>query len=125
MPYSDPEMMVMFGRAAERVGSSGNLHRILNPRGWTFVFSGWLTLVLRAPPQYLSSWRCIMSSLGRGWYLSLPKTGSWLVLPHHLRRWGSTGVYGDPAGGAVGCDAIMSKYHCHLSWKSVAPLPGL
>ncbi len=31
-------------------GSSGNLHRVPNPRVWTIGFSGWLVLVLRAPP---------------------------------------------------------------------------
>ncbi len=55
-------------------GSSGNLHRVPNPLGWTIGFSGWLALVLRAPPRYLSSRKCMMSSLDRGRHLSLPET---------------------------------------------------
>ncbi len=55
-------------------GSSENLHRVPNPLGWTIGFSGWLALVLRAPPRYLSSRKCMMSSLDRGRHLSLPET---------------------------------------------------
>ncbi len=74
VPDTDPEMVAMLARAAERVGSSGNLHRVPNPLGWTIGFSGWLALVLRAPPRYLSSRKCMMSSLDRGRHLSLPET---------------------------------------------------
>ncbi len=33
------------------LGSSGGLHRVPNPQGWTIGFSGWPALVLRAPPR--------------------------------------------------------------------------
>ncbi len=52
-----------------------------------------------------------------------PKQPQLHVLPHHPQRWGSAGVYGDPTGGTVCCDAIVSKYRSHLAWESVAPLP--
>ncbi len=54
------------------LGSSGGLHRVPNPQGWTIGFSGWL--VLRAPPWCLSSRKCTMSSLERGRHFSLPET---------------------------------------------------
>ncbi len=46
------------------LGSSGGLHRVPNPQGWTIGFSGWPALVLRAPPRCLSSRKC-MSQLAR------------------------------------------------------------
>ncbi len=48
------------------LGSSGGLHRVPNPQGWTIGFSGWPVLVLRAPPRCLSSRKCMMSSLEHG-----------------------------------------------------------
>ncbi len=71
VPDSDPKMVAMLARAAERVGLGGGLHRVLNPRGWMIGFLGWPALVLRAPTRCHSSRRCIMSSLERGWHLSL------------------------------------------------------
>ncbi len=56
------------------LGSSGGLHRVPNPQGWTIGFSGWPALVLRAPPRCLSSRKCMMSSLEHGRHLSLPET---------------------------------------------------
>ncbi len=56
------------------LGSSGRLHRVPNPQGWTIGFSGWPALVLRAPPRCLSSRKCMMSSLEHGRHLSLPET---------------------------------------------------
>ncbi len=105
--------------------SSGNLHHVPNSRGWTIGFSGWLVLVVRAPPHYLSSRRYMIISLGRGRHISLPETTPVACPPSPTSMLGQRGVYGDSAGGAVGCDAIVSKYPCHLAWKSVAPHPGL
>ncbi len=73
VPDSDPEMVAMLARAAV-LGSSGRLHRVPNPQGWTIGFSGWPALVLRAPPRCLSSRKCMMSSLEHGRHLSLPET---------------------------------------------------
>ncbi len=56
------------------LGSSGGLHRVPNPQGWTIGFSGWPALVLRAPPRCLSSQKCMMSSLEHGRHLLLPET---------------------------------------------------
>ncbi len=56
------------------LGSSGGLHRVPNPQGWTIGFSGWPALVLRAPPRCLSFRKCMMSSLKPGRHLSLPET---------------------------------------------------
>ncbi len=56
------------------LGSSGRLHRVPNPQGWTIGFSGWPALVLRASPRCLSSRKCMMSSLEHGRHLSLPET---------------------------------------------------
>ncbi len=56
------------------LGSSGGLHRVPNPQGWTIGFSGWPALVLKAPPRCLSSRKCMMSSLEHGRHLSLPET---------------------------------------------------
>ncbi len=56
------------------LGSSGGLHRVPNPQGWTIGFLGWPALVLRAPPRCLSSRKCMMSSLEHGRHLSLPET---------------------------------------------------
>ncbi len=56
------------------LGSSGGLHRVPNPQGWTIGFSGWPALVLRAPPRCLSSRKCMMSSLEHGRHLSLLET---------------------------------------------------
>ncbi len=55
-------------------GSCGILHRVLNPQGWTIGFSGWHELVLSHPPRFLSSRRCMKSSLVRGRHLLLPET---------------------------------------------------
>ncbi len=55
-------------------GSCGILHRVLNPQGWTIGFSGWHELVLSHPPRFLSSQRCMKSSLVRGRHLLLPET---------------------------------------------------
>ncbi len=55
-------------------GSCGILHRVLNPQGWTIGFSGWHELVLSHPPRFLSSRRCMKSSLVCGRHLLLPET---------------------------------------------------
>ncbi len=55
-------------------GSCGILHRVLNPQGWTIGFSGWHELVLSHPSWFLSSRRCMKSSLVRGRHLLLPET---------------------------------------------------
>ncbi len=39
--------------------SSGILHHVLSPRGWTIGSLGWSVLVLSAPPQYLSFRKCM------------------------------------------------------------------
>ncbi len=59
---------------------------------------------------------------GRAWWAHWVVDGTfhcqkpprWHILPHHPRQWGSSGVppgkKKSPSGGAIGCDAIMSKY---------------
>ncbi len=39
----------------------------------------------------------------------------WLILPCHPWWRSGAGVYGGPAGGAIGCDAIVSKDRFHLA----------
>ncbi len=46
--------LLSLSRAAATVGSSGTIHRVLSPRGWTIGFVGWPVLVPSALPQYLS-----------------------------------------------------------------------
>ncbi len=47
VPDTDPEMMAMLSRAANRVGTRvGILHRVLNPQGWTISTTGSFSLSL-------------------------------------------------------------------------------
>ncbi len=57
-------------------GSSGTLHRVLSPRGWTIGFLGWPVLLLSAPPQYLSFQKCMRKWLNRGQYLFTARSRS-------------------------------------------------
>ncbi len=77
-----------------------------DPQGWTIGFSGWPALVLRAPPRCLSSRKCMMSSLEHGRHLSLPETAPVAHPPSPPLS---------PAGGAIGCDAVVSKDRFYLA----------
>ncbi len=74
VPDTDPEMMAMLSRAANRVGLVWNPPLCPEPQGWTIGFSGWHELVLSHPPRFLSSRICMKSSLVRGRHLLLPET---------------------------------------------------
>ncbi|KAL0200597.1 hypothetical protein M9458_003784, partial [Cirrhinus mrigala] len=71
VPDTDPEMM----------GLNGSLHRIPNPLGWMIGISG-------APPRYLSSRRCMMSSLECGRTFYCPKLLQWHIPTASCRSFG-------------------------------------
>ncbi len=90
--------------------------------GWTL--SSGTTCVLWCSPRQSDIDRCIGGWTWPfwGWWFGSAATfwaKWWLCFPGPRR------VCRDPAGGAVTCDAIVSKNHCHLAWESVASLPGL
>ncbi len=80
-------------------------------------------LVSRGGPRWFSGphpgaflpRKCMMSSLERGRHLHCQKPLQWLILPRHPWRRSGAGVYGGPAGGAIGCDAIVSKDRFYLA----------
>ncbi len=83
------------------LGSSGGLHRVPNPQGWTIGFSGWPALEKKKIEKKKKK--------------SCQKPLQWLILPRHPWRRSGAGVYGGPAGGAIGCDAIVSKDRFYLA----------
>ncbi len=121
----DLEMVAMLARAAERI----ELELKPPPHPEPSKLDDWFLGVARAGsqgPTPVPFFPEVHDELTGSW--TAPFTArnhpQWLVLLHHTRHWGSAGVYRDPAGGAVACDAIVSKYRCHLVGQAVAPSPA-
>ncbi len=72
VPDTDPEMMAMLSRAANRVGLVWNPPPCPEPSR----LDDWF-------PRFLSSRKCMKRSLVRGRHLLLPKPRQWALLPHH------------------------------------------
>ncbi len=89
-------------------------------RDWTLRTLRWLSWTSHAPIAE----KLFFLKKG-GVHISLPETTPVACPPSPTSTLGQRGVYRDSASGAVGCDAIVSKYRCHLVWKSVAPHLGL
>ncbi len=116
VPDSDPEMVAMLARAAESVG----LEWRPPPYAQTLKAG---RLVSRGGPRWFSGPHPGAFLPGSAWWAHWNMDGTfycqkplqWLILPRHPWRRSCVGVYGGPAGGAIGCDAIVSKDRFYLA----------
>ncbi len=80
-------------------------------------------LVFRGGPRWFSGPNPGAFLPGSAWWAHWNMDGTfhcqkllqWLILPCHPWWRSGAGVYGGPAGGAIGCDAIMSKDRFYLA----------
>ncbi len=80
-------------------------------------------LVSRGGPRWFSGPHPGAFLPGSAWWAHWNMDGTfhcqkplqWLILPRHPWRRSGAGVYGGPAGGAIGCDAIVSKDRFYLA----------
>lgn len=106
---SDPALMAMLSRAAESVRLEWNPPPCPEPSR----LDDWFLRVARAGsqrPAPLPFFREVHEELTRSWtspFTARNRPGPSMVERPRVMR-------GSP-GGAVGCDAIVSKHHCHLA----------
>ncbi len=87
-------------------------------------------LVSRGGPRWFSGPHPGAFLPGSAWWAHWNMDGTfhcqkplqWLILPRHPWRRSGAGVYGGPAGGAIGCDAIVSKdrFGSHMCISTVS-----
>ncbi len=116
VPNSDPEMVAMLARAAESVGLEWRPPPCPEPSRLDDWFLG-------VAPRWFSGPHPGAFLPGSAWWAHWNMDGTfhcqkplqWLILPRHPWRRSGAGVYGGPAGGAIGCDAIVSKDRFYLA----------
>ncbi len=86
VPDSDPEMVAMLARAAERIGLEWRPPPCPEPSRLDDWFLGVAHAGSQGPTRCLSSRRCMISSLERGWHLLLPETAP-AARPPSMEEW--------------------------------------